>query len=85
MNDEACTYYDDIIEQMTLGHRFIKNEFNQTVNVGWHIDPFGHSAPQARLFSEMGFDGWFIERIDWDDFARRHENGELEMIWRPES
>ena len=65
MNDEACSYYDDIIEQMTLGHRFIKKTFNRTVNVGWHIDPFGHSATQARLFSEMGFDSWFFERIDF--------------------
>ena len=85
MNDEACTYYDDIIEQMTLGHRFIKNTFNQTTNVAWHLDPFGHSAPQARLFSEMGFDIWFFERISYPDFDQRKVNGQLEMIWRPES
>lgn len=85
MNDEACTYYDDIIEQMTLGHRFIKSEFNKTVNVGWHLDPFGHSAPQARLFSEMGFDSWFFERIDDPDFENRKKLGRLEMVWRPES
>lgn len=84
MNDEGCTYYDDIIEQMTLGHRYIKSQFNQTVNAGWHIDPFGHSAPQARLFSEMGFDSWFFERIDSDDFENRKKTGDLEFIWRPE-
>lgn len=83
MNDEACSYYDDIIEQMTLGHRFVKETFNRTVNVGWHIDPFGHSASQARLFSEMGFDSWFFERIDFQDFDNRVKNGDLEMIWRP--
>ena len=85
MNDEACTYYDDIIEQITLGHRFIKSEFNITVNNAWHIDPFGHSAAQARLFSEMGFDAWYFERIDFQDFNDRLKKGSLEMIWRPSS
>lgn len=74
-----------ISSQMTLGHRFIKSEFNQTLNIGWHIDPFGHLAPQARLFSEMGFDAWLFERIDDEEFEERKENGELEMVWRPES
>lgn len=85
MNDEGCTYYDDIIEQMTLGHRFIKTEFNQTARAAWHIDTFGHSAAQARLASEMGFDSLFIERIDYQDFDSRLRDGRLEMIWRPES
>ena len=85
MNDEGCTYYDDIIEQLTLGHRAIKNTFNVTVNTAWHIDPFGHSAAQARIFSEMGFDSWVIERIDYQDFDSRLEKGSLEMIWRPDT
>ena len=33
----------------------------------------------------MGFDAWFFERIDHEDFEKRKFNGELEMIWRPES
>ena len=84
MNDEACTYYDDIIEQMTLGHRFIKSEFDQVPRAGWQIDTFGHSAGQAKLASEMGFDAMFMERIDYEDFNNRVKTGGLEMIWRPE-
>ena len=38
-----------MIDQTTLGHRFIKHEFNQKPRVGWQIDPFGHSAVQAYL------------------------------------
>mgnify|MGYP000849733300 FL=1 len=85
MNDEACSYYDDIIEQMTLGHRFIKTTFNHTVREAWHIDPFGHSAAQARLFSEMGFNAWFFERIDYQDFDNRLRFRDLETVWRPQS
>eukprot|EP01136_Pigoraptor_vietnamica_P025489 Opistho-1_new@7004 len=38
MNDEATTHYVDIIDQMTLGHRFINDEFNVRPRIGWHID-----------------------------------------------
>lgn len=49
MHDEAVTHYIDMIDQTTLGHRFIKNEFGVTPRIGWQIDPFGHSAVQAYL------------------------------------
>lgn len=49
MHDEAAAHYIDMIDQTTLGHRFVKQEFNVTPRIGWQIDPFGHSAVQAYL------------------------------------
>lgn len=49
MHDEAATHYVDMIDQTTLGHRFIKEQFGKTPRIGWQIDPFGHSAVQAYL------------------------------------
>lgn len=49
MHDEAAPHYIDMIDQTTLGHQFIKEEFNMTPRIGWQIDPFGHSAVQAYL------------------------------------
>lgn len=49
MHDEAATHYVDMIDQTTLGHRYIKKQFNITPRIGWQIDPFGHSAVQAYL------------------------------------
>lgn len=49
MHDEAASHYVDMIDQTTLGHSFIKNQFNKTPRAGWQIDPFGHSAVQAYL------------------------------------
>lgn len=49
MHDEATTHYTDMIDQTTLGHRLIKEQFNKTPKAGWQIDPFGHSAVQAYL------------------------------------
>ena len=35
MNDEATAYYEDIIDQMTLGHQFLKKELNYVPTIGW--------------------------------------------------
>ncbi len=39
MNDEANTHYVDIIDQMTLGHSFLKNTFGFIPKIG-NIDDF---------------------------------------------
>jgi len=49
MHDEAATHYIDMIDQTTLGHQFLIEEFGVTPRIGWQIDPFGHSAVQAYL------------------------------------
>lgn len=57
---------------MTLGLRFIQETFGDDARptVAWQIDPFGHSAEQASLFSQMSFDGVFLGRIDENDKVR---------------
>ena len=67
MHDEANTHYEDQINNMMHGHQFLLKEFNYVPKVGWHIDPFGHSNANARLFAEMGFDAYFFSRIDYLD------------------
>ncbi|XP_022141414.1 probable alpha-mannosidase At5g13980 [Momordica charantia] len=83
MHDEAATHYIDMIDQTTLGHRFIKEEFGVTPTVGWQIDPFGHSAVQAYLLgAEVGFDSLFFGRIDYQDRAKRKIEKSLEVVWQ---
>ncbi|KAI3463535.1 hypothetical protein Pfo_020198 [Paulownia fortunei] len=83
MHDEAATHYIDMIDQTTLGHQFIKEEFNVTPRIGWQIDPFGHSAVQAYLLgAEVGFDALFFGRIDYQDRAKRRDEKRLEVIWQ---
>ncbi|KAB2633099.1 lysosomal alpha-mannosidase-like [Pyrus ussuriensis x Pyrus communis] len=83
MHDEAASHYIDMIDQTTLGHRFIKQEFNVTPRIGWQIDPFGHSAVQAYLLgAEVGFDSLFFARIDYQDRAKRKNEKSLEVVWR---
>ncbi|KAL7231292.1 hypothetical protein ACSBR2_009540 [Camellia fascicularis] len=83
MHDEATSHYIDMIDQTTLGHRAIKNQFNITPRAGWQIDPFGHSAVQAYLLgAELGFDSVHFARIDYQDRAKRKQDKSLEVVWR---
>ncbi|GER45572.1 alpha-mannosidase [Striga asiatica] len=83
MHDEATTHYIDMIDQTTLGHRFIKDEFNVLPRIGWQIDPFGHSAVQAYLLgAEVGFDALYFARIDYQDRAKRRDEKKLEVVWQ---
>ncbi|KAM9956542.1 hypothetical protein ACTFIR_003260 [Dictyostelium discoideum] len=82
MNDEASTYYDDTIDQMTLGHQFLWENFGVMPKIGWHVDPFGHSATQARIFGQLGFDAFIIGRMDYQDIDARLENKQMEFMWR---
>ena len=83
MHDEANTHYIAMVDQTTVGHRLLLEEFGAIPRVGWQIDPFGHSATQAALLSaEMGFDSLFFGRIDYQDREKRLKEREMEMIWR---
>ncbi|KAL1547433.1 alpha-mannosidase [Salvia divinorum] len=83
MHDEATPHYIDLIDQTTLGHRFILDEFGKKPRVGWQIDPFGHSAVQGYLLgAELGFDSLFFARIDYQDRAKRISTKTLEVIWK---
>ncbi|KAJ6403836.1 hypothetical protein OIU84_012101 [Salix udensis] len=81
MHDEATPHYIDLIDQTTLGHKYIKDEFGQLPRVGWQIDPFGHSAVQAYLLGAED-STLFFARIDYQDRAKRLKEKNLEVVWR---
>lgn len=83
MHDEACPIYEDMVENMQIGHKFLLDNFGVKPRIGWQIDPFGHSNTNARFFSEMGFDAFFFARIDYADKEKRMDEKALEWIWRP--
>ncbi|KAG6527679.1 hypothetical protein ZIOFF_009805 [Zingiber officinale] len=83
MHDEAAVHYIDMIDQTTLGHQFLKQEFGQVPRIAWQIDPFGHSAVQAYLLgAEVGFDALYFSRIDYQDRQKRTDTKSLEVVWR---
>jgi lysosomal alpha-mannosidase len=84
MNDEASTHYSAIIDQHTLGFRFLKTNFGECgrPKVGWQIDPFGHSREQASLFAQFCFDGLFFGRLDYQDKLTRMMSRTMELMWQ---
>ena len=83
--DEACPNYEDMINNMYLGHQFLKKEFGIRPKIGWMLDAFGHSATNARLFTEFGFEAMFFARLDDKDREERVKNHELTFLWRTQS
>ncbi|GAB6024396.1 hypothetical protein CHUAL_009562 [Chamberlinius hualienensis] len=83
MNDEAAVHYVETIDHSTWGFRFLNDTLGPCAapRAGWQIDPFGHSREQASLFAQMGFDGLFLGRIDFQDRGARLANKTLEMVW----
>jgi len=82
-NDEACPIFEDIIDNIMVGHAFLKKEFGVVPRVAWLVDSFGHSISNARLYSEIGFDSLFIARLDNQDSEQRDRKKELNYLWRP--
>ena len=82
MSDEAATTYEDVINEMTLGAKFIYDEFHVRPTVGWSIDPFGHSKEIEALYADIGMDGFGINRVHYQDKADRTHNQKLEFVWR---
>ena len=83
MHDEACTHFDDMINNMMIGHEFLLKEFNYKPTIGWHIDPFGHSNANPRLFAEMGFDTFMFGRLDYEDRDQRLADKTMQFVWKP--
>ncbi|KAK2817431.1 hypothetical protein Q5P01_025622 [Channa striata] len=84
MSDEATTHYSAVIDQMTLGLRFLNETFGSCgrPRVAWHIDPFGHAREHASMFAQMGYDGLFFGRLDYQDRSQRMKEKEQELLWR---
>ena len=83
MHDEAGTYYKHLIDNMRIGLKFLKEEFNITPKIGWFIDPFGHSSATSHILSQMNFEKIVLTRIDYLEKQYRIDNHNLEFIYDP--
>ncbi|KAH7975828.1 hypothetical protein HPB52_005634 [Rhipicephalus sanguineus] len=86
-NDEAVTHYTAIVDQMTMGLRFLNYTFGEcgNVKVAWQIDPFGHSKAFAALVSEMGYDCLVVSRVHHALSNHWRDTKRLEFVWKPQA
>lgn len=86
-NDETMVTFDDVIDQTTTGHEFLRRQFNATVKHGWQIDMFsGYSSSTPSLWALAGYEAMLLRyegnltmRTQWE--ADRH----FEFVWRASS
>ncbi|KAJ6252865.1 alpha-mannosidase [Anaeramoeba flamelloides] len=83
MHDEANPTYGGMIDQMTFGHSWIANNIGPQYipKVAFHIDPFGHSDTDARIFSEMCMEYFVLDRIPFSDKSAWMDTGKMEFDW----
>mmetsp|Transcript_22454 Transcript_22454/g.16951 ORF Transcript_22454/g.16951 Transcript_22454/m.16951 type:complete len:151 (-) Transcript_22454:1010-1462(-) len=70
-HDEACPSYNAIISSIYEGHRFLNDEFGVIPKIGWQLDSYGSSAGNALLYSQMGYEGMVIGRLN-EDILENH-------------
>eukprot|EP01133_Synstelium_polycarpum_P015071 gene15071-17840_t len=80
-NDEAVSNFNDVLDQMTEGHLWLKDNLNQTVDYAWQIDPFGHSSLTPTMFAQFGFKGMIANRIDTNVKNELKSKQQLDFIW----
>lgn len=49
-SDEACPVYEDLVENIVVGHQWLKDTFDFVPRIAWHCDSFGHSSVMNELF-----------------------------------
>lgn len=81
MPDQACTYFDDLINVYEYGREFSLKEFGNMTRIGWHVDTFGHSSSMARILAEMGYDYESVFRINLQRREEIENKGNLMINW----
>eukprot|EP00965_Chrysotila_dentata_P231587 6198445-Pleurochrysis_carterae.AAC.3 len=66
---------------MTEGHEWLRRTLNVSVNVGWQIDPFGHSTSSASVLAACGIRAQVINRIHFATKRRWQQEKRLEFEW----
>lgn len=56
--------------------------FNEKPQIGWQVDPFGHSSLTPTLFSAVGYQALVINRIHYSLKASYKSNKHMEFMWK---
>eukprot|EP00924_Labyrinthula_sp_SR-Ha-C_P002288 augustus_masked-scaffold_19-processed-gene-6.9-mRNA-1 protein AED:0.53 eAED:0.57 QI:0/-1/0/1/-1/1/1/0/1010 len=82
MHDEATNPVENMIDQTTRGHMFLKKHFSVLPENGWQVDPFGHSLAHMKYLTvESGMQSSFIGRLEYKERKRRLKNHSLEFLY----
>lgn len=85
--DQATPNFEDLINNMMIGHQWMQKEFGVVPKVGWDMRTPGHSATNARLFAQLGYDGQFFSQVDegLKTNLLKPETQGMNFMWKPQS
>ena len=81
MHDEATTSAFGVLNQMSLGLKFLNESLGTRPRVEWHIDPFGHSIFMPELYGLLGYKAVVINRIPDHIKQEMKRSRTLEFFW----
>lgn len=79
--DEACSHYEDVIDNYFYGLRFLRKNFGTTSQAAWQLDPFGHSKAFAFIAAKFGMGHIVLARLSASEREKRIREGSLQFRW----
>lgn len=83
MHDEACPTYHDMLLNIQLGHKFLKEELDFIPRVALSVGDSGHSLAHPRVMSEAGLESMYLLNVNEQERWERRRDKALQFIWRP--
>ncbi|MDX2111865.1 MAG: glycoside hydrolase family 38 C-terminal domain-containing protein [Verrucomicrobiota bacterium] len=61
---------ESLVRQILLGKRWVRDQLGVDVRVLWLPDVFGYSPVLPQLMAQSGFDGFFTQKLSWNQVNR---------------
>ncbi|XP_065216623.1 alpha-mannosidase 2-like isoform X1 [Planococcus citri] len=82
MTDEANSHYYSIIQQLTHGHQWLRDNLQIEPKRSWSIDPFGVSPTMPFLLGHFGLESLVVQRTHYAVKKYLAKHKQLEFRWR---
>jgi hypothetical protein len=82
MHDEAVNNAYTIVNQLSLGLKFLNETLEVRPKYEWHIDPFGHSLMMPELYESLQYNAIILNRIPNPLKQKMKGTKSLEFHWK---
>ena len=80
--DEACPFYEDLINNFFYGQRYLKTRFGSVAKTAWQVDPFGHSNTLFYLAAKFGMTHGVFWRMDERTRRQWAKDKALQLVYQ---
>jgi len=61
---------ESIVRQLLVGTRYMKQEYDATVRIGWNPDTFGFTWQLPQIYKKSGIDYFVTQKMGWNETNR---------------